>query len=77
MKKHYIKEDVTIVWKPELCTHSAVCARGLSSVFKPRERPWIDPDGASKEDIIAQVFKCPSKALSILELATEDDQPSQ
>lgn len=73
MIKHYKKEDVTVVWKPELCTHSAVCARGLSSVFKPREKPWINPDGATKEEIVNQVLKCPSKALSILELREGED----
>ncbi|MFT7546150.1 MAG: putative Fe-S cluster protein YjdI, partial [Gammaproteobacteria bacterium] len=34
-------------------------------VFKPKERPWIQPENASKEQIIEQVKKCPSGALSI------------
>jgi uncharacterized Fe-S cluster protein YjdI len=72
MTKHYKKEDITVVWKPELCTHSAICARGLNSVFKPREKPWIQPEGASKEEIVQQVLKCPSKALSILEMNSSE-----
>ena len=60
----YSNREVTIVWKPELCIHSGNCARGLPDVFNPRERPWINADGASTEKIIEQVKKCPSGALS-------------
>ncbi|MBK9191075.1 MAG: (4Fe-4S)-binding protein [Crocinitomicaceae bacterium] len=63
--KEYKKEDVTILWNAEKCTHSGVCARGLSVVFKPKERPWIQTDNASKDEIVQQVLKCPSGALSI------------
>ena len=60
----YSNGEVTIVWKPELCIHSGNCARGLPEVFKPREKPWITPEGISTEKIIDQVKKCPSGALS-------------
>ena len=67
MIKEYKKDGIVILWQPEKCTHSGMCARGLSSVFKPKERPWIQTENASKEDIIKQVNACPSKALSIKE----------
>ena len=60
----YTNGEVTIVWKPDLCIHSGNCARGLPDVFKPREKPWIDANGASTEKIMEQVKKCPSGALS-------------
>jgi len=63
--KTYKKEDIEIVWDSEKCTHSGFCARQLSEVFKPKDRPWIQPEHASKERIIEQVSKCPSGALSI------------
>lgn len=63
--KEYKKEDATILWDAEKCTHSAICARGLSAVFKPKDRPWIQTENASKDEIIAQVLKCPSGALSM------------
>ena len=63
--KEYQKEDVTVLWEVEKCTHSAICARGLNKVFKPKERPWIQTENASKEEIVAQVLQCPSGALSI------------
>lgn len=62
--KEYSNGEVTIVWKPEMCTHSANCAKGLPSVFKPREKPWIDQNGATTDQIIDQVKRCPSGALS-------------
>lgn len=61
---HYSKDGLTIIWKPALCTHSTNCWRGLISVFHPRELPWITPEGASAEEIVEQVKKCPSGALS-------------
>ena len=33
-------------------------------MFDPRKRPWVEPQGASTEEIVAQVKKCPSGALS-------------
>ena len=63
--KEYKNDDVTILWNAEKCCHSAVCAKGLSSVFKPKERPWIQVDNALKEEIVSQVMKCPSGALSM------------
>jgi uncharacterized Fe-S cluster protein YjdI len=60
----YSNGEVTIVWQPELCTHSGNCARGLPEVFKPKEKPWITPERATTEKIIEQVKKCPSGALS-------------
>ena len=60
----YSNGEVTIVWQPQLCIHSGNCARGLPEVFKPREKPWITPEGAETEKIIEQVKKCPSGALS-------------
>ncbi len=61
---HYANGDVTIVWKPEICIHSGKCAHGLPSVFDPNERPWIRPEGATSMQIVAQIEKCPSGALT-------------
>lgn len=64
MQKKYSNGEVTIVWKPELCQHTGICFRGLPQVFDPRRRPWIEPLAASTSEIVEQVKKCPSKALS-------------
>ena len=62
--KKYTNGEVTIVWKPALCMHSAICFKGLGEVFDPQKRPWITPEGATTEKIVGQVKKCPSGALS-------------
>jgi uncharacterized Fe-S cluster protein YjdI len=55
---------VTVVWKPDICIHSGICARGLPDVFDPRKRPWVNITAASTDVIVAQVARCPSGALS-------------
>jgi uncharacterized Fe-S cluster protein YjdI len=62
--KTYSNGEVTIVWKPSLCIHSAICFKGLGEVFDPRKRPWITPEKSSTEKIVEQVKNCPSGALS-------------
>lgn len=62
--REYSNGEVTVVWKPGKCIHSENCWRGLPGVFKPREKPWVDTEGAPSSEIINQVNKCPSGALS-------------
>ena len=64
MVKHYTNGEITVVWKPDLCIHSAVCARGLPAVFRPRMRPWIELSPTDSRTICDQVDRCPSGALS-------------
>ncbi len=67
LTKKYSNGEVTIVWKPGQCIHSAICWKhpeGLIKVFNPSEKPWIKPEGGTTEEIINQVKKCPSGALS-------------
>lgn len=65
MVKKYSNGEIIIIWKPELCVHSGICAMGLRSVFDPDRRPWVDASAASTQEIIDQVRKCPSGALSL------------
>ncbi len=65
MTRKYSNGEVTIVWKPELCVHSGICVRGLPGVFDPKRRPWIDTAAASTTELIEQVGRCPSGALSL------------
>jgi len=62
--KRYTRDGVTVVWKPSLCIHSGICARGLPHVFDPKRRPWVVMDGTDVEKIVEQVEECPSGALS-------------
>lgn len=63
--KLYPGDEVTVVWKPEMCAHSGNCFRGLPAVFDPRRRPWVVMSNGTTEEIVAQVARCPSGALSI------------
>ena len=63
--QHFYKnKDITVLWQPSICVHSAICFKGLPGVFDPRRRPWIEMDKATTDAIIEQVKKCPSAALS-------------
>ena len=61
--KEYIKDKLIVSWEPKKCLHSEKCWRSLSAVFKPKEKPWIQLDGAKNDEIIAQINQCPSGAL--------------
>jgi len=63
-EKKYEGKEVTIHDDRGICSHAGYCTDGLPSVFKMDEDPWIDPNGASKKDIIETIEKCPSGALS-------------
>jgi uncharacterized Fe-S cluster protein YjdI len=66
METHeYPNGEITILWQPNLCTHSGVCVRTLGKVYNPKARPWIKTENATTQELIDQVKKCPSGALSI------------
>ena len=64
MKKEYQEGDLTVVWKPGLCFHSKNCVKGLPRVFNPDQKPWIQTEHASEEELATTINKCPSGALS-------------
>ncbi|HOS48584.1 MAG TPA: (4Fe-4S)-binding protein [Bacteroidia bacterium] len=73
--KKYSNGEITVVWKPSMCIHSAICFKGLPDVFDPRKRPWVTPEGGSSEEIMKQIDNCPSGALSYYqnkEMKTEE-----
>lgn len=63
--KEYSNGEITILWQPEICTHSGVCVKTLPKVYNPREKPWVKITNASTQELIAQVATCPSGALSL------------
>ena len=52
------------MWRPALCVHSGICARGLPMVFDPRRRPWIKLEYVDAATVAEQVDRCPSGALT-------------
>jgi uncharacterized Fe-S cluster protein YjdI len=69
--KRYSNGEITVVWRPSLCIHCAICARGLPAVFDPRRRPWVILEGFDSATIADQVEQCPSGALSLDALTPE------
>jgi len=64
-KVHSFKgKEITIHDNRAVCSHDRACVRELPQVFKTGRRPWINPNGASVEEITAVIAKCPSGALS-------------
>lgn len=74
--KKYSNGEVTVVWEPSKCIHSAICFRGLSQVFDPRKRPWVTLQNGQTEEIITQIKACPSAALTYF-MNDEINQESQ
>ncbi len=66
-KHKYSVQGLTVIWRPELCIHSGICAKGLPNVFNPKRRPWIELTHEETEIIKEQIKKCPSGALSFEE----------
>lgn len=65
--KEYSNGEIIILWKPEKCIHSGICVKTLPNVYNPKERPWLKPENATSKELVEQVAKCPSGALSIKE----------
>lgn len=63
----YENDDITILWQPNLCTHSAVCVKTLPKVYNPKARPWVTIENATTEELKNQINNCPSKALSYID----------
>ncbi len=63
--KEYSNGEVTVLWDASKCIHSANCVKNLPEVFKPKEKPWVQMENSTSENIISTVNKCPSGALSL------------
>ena len=60
----YVGGELTIHDNRGICAHAGFCTDGLPSVFRMKQEPWIDPDGAPRDAVVQTVRKCPSGALS-------------
>ena len=79
-KKSYSNEDITVIWKPDVCIHSTKCWKASLAIFNPKRRPWIDMSAGSTEEIIKIVDNCPSGALSYernSKMSEQKTQPAQ
>ncbi len=61
----YEGEAVSVTYNPMICSHAAECGRLAGHVFDPAQKPWIQPDKGSVEEIEAVIAACPSGALAL------------
>ena len=59
----YVGGGITIHDNRGLCSHAGACTDRLGAVWRLGKEPWIDPDGADVQAIIATIAMCPSGAL--------------
>ena len=59
----YENDEIAVFWNPNKCQHLGNCVRGISGVFAPMRRPWIDLSQAPAKEIANIIDKCFSKAL--------------
>jgi len=60
----YHGKKITIHDNRSICAHAGYCTEGLPAVFRHRQDPFVDPDGASIAEIIDVINQCPSGALN-------------
>ncbi|MDC1142497.1 CDGSH iron-sulfur domain-containing protein [Planctomycetota bacterium] len=73
----YDGDEVTLFDNRGTCAHAGYCTNNLPAVFKYGDEPWIDPNGASKEEIVKAVHQCPSGALGYAEAGEEKQVQSE
>jgi len=59
----YQTSQIRVTYDPDVCRDSGVCLRTLSAVFDADRTPWVRPEAATPDQVLATVRKCPSGAL--------------
>ena len=78
--KNYSNEEITVIWKPDVCIHSTNCWKASLKIFNPKRTPWIDMNAGTTEEIIKIVNNCPSGALKFKrekKMSEQKAQPAQ
>ena len=63
----YKGDGFTVTYEKPVCEHAAVCVKTLPTVFNPKNKPWVDTSGASKQEIHDMILTCPSGALKFID----------
>ena len=69
----YEGKGFTVLDNRGTCCHSGNCTDHLPSVFRSNQEPFVNPNGATKEEIISIVRQCPSGALGYVDNGTTYD----
>ncbi len=63
VERVYKNDHIAVSWEPKRCIHAGYCFHGLPEVFQPQERPWVEIDTATADQIAEVVMTCPTGAL--------------
>jgi len=63
----YKGAEVTVSFNPLLCSHAAECGRIASNIFDPAQKPWVQPDNGTVDQMRDVVTACPSGALALMD----------
>jgi uncharacterized Fe-S cluster protein YjdI len=74
LMKEYSNNEIKVIWNPEKCIHARECVKGLPQVFNRDSTPWINMQGASSEEIMSVVDRCPSGALTYKKINSEAEE---
>ncbi|SHG98141.1 CDGSH iron-sulfur domain-containing protein [Cognatishimia maritima] len=61
----YEGKEVSVTFNPLLCAHAAECGRLAKHIFNASERPWVQPDNGTVDEVRAVIAACPSGALAL------------
>ncbi|MDX1642206.1 MAG: CDGSH iron-sulfur domain-containing protein [Balneolaceae bacterium] len=59
----YESNEIKVTWDQKRCIHAEECVHGLNDVFDPDQKPWIQPEKGSAEEIADVIERCPTGAL--------------
>ena len=76
-RQAYAGKNITIYDNRALCAHAGYCTDSLQDVFRMHDEPWIAPDAAAVDRVIATIRKCPSGALSYALDGVQAEQPNR
>lgn len=59
----YDSDEIKVTWDKQRCIHAEKCVHGLNEVFNPDQRPWIQPEKGTVDEIADVIERCPTGAL--------------
>ncbi len=76
-KRDYQTDEIVVHWDSSRCIHTGICLRSLHQVFNLRQKPWVDVQAATADEIAATIEKCPSGALSYTRPVENGESPAE
>ncbi len=61
----YEGKNVVVSYDVNRCIHAAECVRRSPQVFDPKSKPWISPNNADADELLATIGHCPTGALHL------------